>query len=400
MKILRKPIIKNIIICALAVTCALLAIRLWFGNFLIHGLFPGEPVVAASPAHQRMAGSMVESAKMAISLDGDGHKYEMIYSSLSSHLAWRISVRALSALIDEGSFDRSGTLDEGAKAQIFSYDNIAIQYNFSMPTGFFREQFGQRPGFLSSVFGSFETLVISPRQGGISFFFVSGANGGENGVFHVFTLDDSQIYEDIQYIFTQNTPMAENDNMDYHIRHGMEFVPIWGDDLIISWQNPIGEQMLHADVRPFVLFFFPNPAVASYGVTINGVYTYHDSTRVVKFYPNNVVEANALPSTRPSGTVSLASSLLAALDMLDRDSPANDVILAGYSVGPAVGQWNFYFDYIVGGRPISIREIEDIADTGVLNYAVEIRVINNAVVQYRRLMLSFFEDISYEYRES
>jgi hypothetical protein len=387
--------IKNIIICALAVTCALLTIRLWFGNFLIHGLFPGEPVVAASPAHQRMAGGMVETGKMAVSLDDGGERYEMVYSSLSAHLAWGISARALSALIDEGSFDHSGTLDEAAKVQIFSHNNIVIQYNFSMPTGFFREQFGQRPGFLSSVFGSFETLVIAPRQGIINFFFVSGANGGEdgNGMFHVFTLDDSQIYDDVRYLFAQRAEEAEKGSPDYHIRRGLEFVPTWEDDFKIVWQNPIGEQMLHADVRPFVLFFFPNPAVASYGVTINGVYTYQDSVRVVKFYPNNIVEANALPNTRPSGTVSLGSSLLAALDMLDRDNPANDVILAGYSLGPAEGQWNFYFDYVAGGRPITISEIEGIVDTGALSHAVEIRVINNAVVQYRRLMLDFFEGI-------
>ena len=383
MRILRKPFIKSIIICALAAICAMLTIRLWFGNFLIHGLFPGEPVVAASPAHQRMAGSMIESAKMAVSLDDTGQKYEVFYSGLSEHLAWEFSANALSALIDEGSFSRSGVPDEAALAEIFSLDNIVIQYNFSMPAGFFREQFGQRPGFLSSVFSGFETLVIAPRHGVINFFFISS----ENDTLHVFTHSDMQIYDDLRDFFGRRAEMAEDEGINHHIREGMKFVPARDDDLVVSWNNPIGEQTFR-NVRPFVLFFFPNPAVASDGITINGVYTYMDNSRVVKFYPNNIVEANALLNTRPMGTASLASSLLAALDMLERDNPTNDVFLTGYSAGPEEGQWSFYFDYIVGGRPMSI---DGNVDNDILSHAVEISVINNTVVQYRRLILDFFE---------
>jgi len=368
----RLPMIKNIIICALAITCALLTVRLWFGNLLIHGLFPGEPVVAASPAHQRMAGDMVQSARMTVNFSAGG--YQVVYSNLPAHEAWRISMQALSALIDEGSFERSAVLSEAVRVELFSRDNIVVEYNFAMSTSFFREQFGQRPGFLSSVFSSFETLIITPAPAGVDFYFISN----ESGMLHVFTLDNAIIFDELREYLAQ------------------EPEPVHSLDFVIRWRNPIGEQMLHGTVRPFVLFFFPNPAVASDGVTINGVYTYTDNTRVVKFYPNNVVEYNAMMATSPSGTVSLASSLLAALDMLDRDrasmvslgNPMNDVFLVGHSVGPEVGQWNFYFDYIVGGRPMELGD-----DVEILNHAVEIRVINNAVVQYRRLMLNFYEGL-------
>jgi len=371
----RLPMIKNIIICALAITCALLTVRLWFGNLLIQGLFPGEPVVAASPAHQRMAGEMVGSARMTVSFGAEG--YEVVYSNLPAHEAWRISMRALSALIDEGSFLRSAEishLDRGWLIDVASQSYITVEYNFAMPTGFFREQFGQRPGFLSSVFSSFETLIIRPGWDGVDFYFISN----ESGMAHVFTLDNAVIFDELREYLAQEPEPA----------HDLDFV--------VHTRNPIGEQMLHGTVRPFVLFFFPNPAVASDGVTVNGVYTYTDNARVVKFYPNNVVEYNAMMATSPSGTVSLASSLLAALDMLDRDrasmvslgNPMNDVFLVGHSVGPEVGQWNFYFDYILGGRPM---ELDD--DVEILNHAVEIRVINNAVVQYKRLMLNFYEGL-------
>ena len=375
--------IKNLIICALSVTCAILTVRLWFGNFLIHGLFPGDPLVAASPAHQRMAQEMIESGKMTVNFDGTDESYELsykvVYSGIREHAAWEISTRAISALIDEGGFDRSGALDGTVLNEISARNNIVIQYNFAMPTSFFREQFGQRPGFLSSVFSDFDTLAISPNQGAINFYFISN----ENMMFHAFILSNGQIYNDFSDYFVQGPQYASS--------------PSPSNNLFIRSHNPIdpiGGQMLHGTVRPFVLFFFPNPAVASEGVTVNGVYTYMDNARVVKFYPNNVVEYNALLNTRPSGTVSLASSLLAALDMLDRDrasmqtlgEPMNDVFLTGYSIGPAEGQWNFYFNYIAGGRPMDIDD-----DIGILSHAVEIRVINNSVLQYRRLVLNFLE---------
>jgi len=313
---------------------------------------------------------MIESAKMTVNFDGD--TAEIVHSGLAAHEAWQIGARAISELINEGEHDRSGTLDAVAKAEIFAGDYIATQYSFAMPTSFFREQFGQRPGFLSSVFGDFETLLITPRHGYVGFYFISE----QSDMFHAFTLNSWHVYSEF---------------LDY-FAHGPGL--LWAHDFEIRSESPIGEQLLHANVREFVLFFFPNPAVASEGVTINGVYTYMDNARVVKFYPNNMVEYNALAAVQPQGTVSLASSLLAALDMLAADRvsmltngtgmPMNDTFLVGYSEGPAEGQWNFYFDYYLSGKFI------DIYDIGTLNHAVEIRVINNSVVQYRRLMLNFY----------
>jgi len=339
-----------------------------------------------------MSAAMIETAKITIVFGDDENYRKEVFSGLPDNEAWNISVRAISGLINEGSFDLSGTLTEAMRAEIFSTSSIVIEYSFSMPTSFFREQFGQRPGFLSSVFGSFERLVILPNEGAIQFFFISGDNDGQDGTFHAFLLADAMIYDAFEELFLQK-------------HQDIKELYVIAPSYRIFSSNPIGEQlqMLHVDVRPFVLFFFPNPAAASMGTTINGVYTYMDSSRVVKFYPNNVVEYNALPNISPSGTVSLASSLLAALDMLDRDkaamlargNPMNDVFLAGYSTGPMEGQWNFYFNYVVGRR---IMEVCNDIDSGILNHAAEIQILNNEVLQYRRLMLNFYEGVVYEYR--
>jgi len=381
---MKMPIIKNIIICALAAACALLTSRLWFGSFFDDGLFYAMPIAAASMADHRMSTAMAESAKVAISIDGQ--RYEVVHSNLQQEDAWQLSRRAISALINEGTAGSSGTIDEDSLADIFGVQSIVIQYNFSMPTGFFREQFGQRPGFLSSVFSNFETLVISPKQDVITFFFINSATGA----FHTFSLQNTQIYNDFRDFFAGS---AKEEHLPYHIRYGVEFLPALDEALIMEARNPIGNQLLLADVRPFVDFFFPNPAIMN-EITVDGVYTYHDNFRIVKFYPSNIVEYNALLGASSSSVASFASSFLAALDMLDKDianmqarrTEMNDVFFVGYSVGPREGQWNFYFDYVVAGGIVTIGD-----DIGILNHAVEVRVVNNDIMQYRRLMLYFSE---------
>jgi len=346
------------------------------------------PIVAASMADHRMSPGMVESAKMAVSLDGQ--RYEVVYGSLSQQPGWQLSGRAISALINEGTAGTSGTVDEDSLAEIFDGQNVVIQYNFSMPAGFFREHFGQRPGFLSSVFSNFETLVISPDEDNINFFFINSAAGA----FHMFSLQDAQTYYDLRGFFAEK---AENENGMHHIRCGVDFVPAREEYLEIEGQNPIGNQLLLADVRPFVEFFFPNPAAMD-EVTIDGIYTYQDNFRIVKFYPSNIVEYNALLGASSSSAASFASSFLAALDMLDRDmanmqareTAMNDVFLVGHSVGPRDGQWNFYFDYVASGRLVPIGD-----DVGILSHAVEVRVVGNTVMQYRRLMMYFFESAGF-----
>ena len=378
------PIIKNIIICVLAVTCALLTARLWFGSFFDDDIFSAMPIAAASMAGHRMSDAMVESAKVAVSLDGQ--IYEIAYSNLHQEPVWQLSTRAISALINEGTAGSSGIIDGDSLAEIFEAQNIVIQYNFSMPTGFFREQFGQRPGFLSSIFTNFETLVISPAHDGVTFFFINSSSGS----FHTFSLQSPQIYYDFHNLFAEN---AENEHHAYHIRYGVEFLPVRDEALVMEARNPIGDRLLLADVRPFVDFFFPNPAIMD-EITVDGIYTYHDNFRIVKFYPSNIVEYNALLSASSSSAASFTSSFLAALDMLDRDAAnmqarrteMNDVFFVGYSIGPREGQWNFYFDYVGPGGLITMGDY-----TGILEHAVEVRVVNNTVMQYRRLMMYFSE---------
>ena len=393
---IKMPIIKNIIICALALVCALLTIRLWFGDIPVHGLFYLAPAQAASQLAHPMAPEIITSARLEVSINNQNQDDNQnqnqnqnqpqtittIYSNLKDRQAWQTATQAISALIDEGSFSHTTTTPPPAKKI------ITIHYNFPMSSSFFREFFGQRPGFLSSIFTSFNTLTISPTAYGASFTFSSfSSNGGEYN-HHIFNIENTQINNDLTALFeylqtqmNQTPPQALPQTTTPQI----------------TAKNPIDAPLLLHTVLPFIDFFFPNPANIGQSM-INGVYTYKDNFRVVKFYPNNIVQYTALQTQSPTTPPSLTSSLLAALNMLNRDkaamqargTPMNNVFLVGYSTDPIIGQWNFYFDYIASGQPIQIDlDTHHLSLTSQLSHPLQIQVTNNTVTSYTRLMLNF-----------
>ena len=360
--------IKNIIIVVLAVACAGLTVRLWFGGSPLEGFFTPAHVAAANPVSQRMAPCMIGAVRLGVNLRGE--EYIAVYGDVAGHEAWGLVARGLSGLIGEGVYSHTGAVEVGGMDRALNGDSIVLRYNFTMPASFFRENFGQRAGFLSSVFSGFNDLVIYPSYEDevIMFYFINHASGN----FHGFSLRKPGLLTEFVEFF-ENAGDAE-------------ILPR-GD---VSYENPIGELRL-STVENFIHFFFPNRAAIVSSV-INNVYTYRDNFRVVKFFHDNVVEYSALPG-RGVGAVNFTSSFLAALEMLDRDraamagleAPMNDTAFAGYRYLGG-GRFVFYFDYVVGGRPLDLEEC------GHRGHAVEVEVLNNTVVRYRRLMLNFERD--------
>jgi len=357
---MKKPMIKNLVIFVLVTACTILTIRLWFGDGLIQGVFlPSPVVVAADPlVHHPMARHMIESAVLSVS---NGDEYQTIYGIFDRHFTWDIITSATAALIGNGSFSHTGTLDDGALPSLGA--SIILQYNFAMPTGFFRENFGQRTGFLSSHFESFDMLVISSIDDIITFVFY----GRDDEEYHTFVLDDAEVLQELNYFLAQTLNKTAASE--------------------VFAVSPINDLRL-STVEEFIRFFFPNPAAIVVS-TINNVYTYHDNFRVVKFHPGNIVEYSSLAG-RGGGT-SFTSSFLAALEMVDRDrsamaaldAPMNDVVFTGYDQFD--DHWIFYFDYVAAGVPVPLTQHH------FLNHAIEISVADGHVVRYQRLLMQFFE---------
>lgn len=352
--------------------------------------------IAASPQNQVMMPAMVNLARLGISYDGEN--YNVFYSRGSGQDVWEAANLSIEGLISEGSHSISGAWDNlivydsetgDFVFSILPTPHIILQYNFAMPAGVFREGFaespGQRIGFLSNVFSSFETLIIAPGAEEIAFIFLSKASGN----FYVFLLENQEVLEHLTEFFTE---FYESSAPGRHVLRNGELAlnsAVYRQAIDVVVENPIGELLLLARVKDFIEFFFPNPAVISESV-VNGIYTYRDNFRVVRFYPNNVAEYSSLVD-RSAASGNFTSSFLAALHMVERDrnameslySPMNDIIFKSYHHDAASGQWTFYFDYVADNMPLVIGP--DFPQ----GPAIEVRVVNNTVVRYRRLMLNF-----------
>jgi len=377
---MKKSIVKNIIIGVLLATCAILAVRLWFGGMPVAAILP-VPVAQTQglvgSAHHPMARHMIESAVLEINMPNAGR--HVVHGDIANEQGWQFATTATSGLIRNGTHSHNGSLEDF----VMMGDSISIAYNFTMPTGFFREYFGQRAGFLSSVFAGFEGLFIARgTAGSLMFYFIN--NSGNT--FHAFVLTDEQIYADFTQFFAE-----------------FEAQPLYFDSpRLVAFEstNPIGE-LRRAIVQDFVSFFFPNPnaIVAS---TINNVYTYHDNLRVVKFYPNNIVKySTVINRGLNTGNVTFTTSFLAALDMVNRDrtamaalgTPMNPVAFVRYTNND--GHFTFYFEYVVDGEVLHLN-----GRFYPLQHAIEVEVTSNTVVRYRRLMLNFAAvevEAGYEY---
>jgi len=378
---MKKYMVKNVVLCLLVATCVTLTVRLWFGNGFFEGLFMASPVAAAAdPLNQPMAQVMARAATLGLSVDGKN--YHVFHGIFENHEVWGLVSPAVTALIGNGAFSHMGLLEENVPPGIEQGAHILIEYSFSMPTSFFRENFGQRSGFLSSHFGSFENLAIFHDNGIITFYFYTREH--ENANYHAFVLDNAEIYENFERFF-----VGFDDN--FQTRHVLDNAKLVlhddeADTREIRYASPIRELRL-STVEEFIRFFFPNPAAITTS-NVNNVYTYIDNFRAVKFHPGNIVEYSSLTSR---GNTSFDSAFLAALEMIDRDrasmeslgDPMNDVVLSGYY--HLDGQWTFYFDYVVDGLPMVLKH-------DFLYHAIEIDVTNNAVVRYQRLMMQFYTE--------
>lgn len=348
-------LIKNMVLLALAFVCLVLVARLWYGEFPPTALFPmveGGVNPGINPWDEASAVLMLTSARLHI--EAHGAEWS-VYAGLSSHAGWQLATAAVSQLIERGNFAEGDAIPLQGNA-------ITIGYNFPMPSTFFRENFGVRPGFLSSHFDDFEKLRIWPYGGGLYFLFTS-----ENNRNFVFALENTSLYEDFVDFFA-NTLYEEDINI--------------GLIGYIRYQSPI-DMLSLSSVNPHISFLFPNPAAINQA-SINGIFTFSDNLRVARFFPNHVVEFNSMPSQslrlNPNFDNDFTNSLLIAFDIISRDNLGNHIILSRYYYDAATGRWHFYFEYTMEYGIINLDE-----------YPLKIQTLHRDVVFYRRLMLNFFE---------
>lgn len=364
--------IKNVLLVLLTITCIVLVVRLWFGSFSMHDLLLVTPVSSPSdinPWDEAAAPLVIRSASVGVTVGGV--ECCLIFNNLVSRDEWLVSYSAIQRLIEEGVFVGSGSIGFEAFGYLLS-DYIVIRYNSPMPSGFFREYFGSRPGFLSSHFDNFDTIIIAPASDDlleVTFF------RGDD--FFSFELSSEFDFNEVVALLNNS---AENENVAQIRPNVVDYNPI--------------EDFSSESAAVHMSFFFPNQGQVTPNF-VNNILTYYDNRRVGRLFPGNIAEFTAIPNNR--GIDDYTRALLTAFDMINNDAmvqqaanentPKNEVILVGYEHNPVDGRHYFFFDYILGDEVLDLGEMGFLAQG--MRHALEINVIGREVVFYRRVMMRF-----------
>lgn len=352
-----KTILKNVLIVVLAVACGVLAVRVWFGSFSFAHVF-SSGTAQAQPFSGAMAGDaaasrLVTSARLSICPSHYG-RYNF-YGNIAQMPEWAYISTALGQLIESGNFSHYGALEDG------DYPHcgfILVEYNFNMDSTFFREYFGTRPGFLSSHFDYFNSLKITLLiNGDLEFIFITQEN------FYVFYLVAPALFETFDGIFSTDF-LAQQPTSSIYFASSITNMSLTG-------------------VREHIDYLFPsNPSEA----TINGIWTYSDNRRIARFFPSGIVEFNAIEYD-PGASSSFTQAFLVALAKASLNPNSNDIFLVSYHLNEQTNRWHFYFDFAFNAELIGIAYIMPY----YIGNALEIQVLGNQVVYYRRLLINFIE---------
>jgi len=351
-----KSTVKNVIIVILAVVCTALAVRVWFGSFSIGGIF-SEQLAGSTQAgawSDAAGAGLVVSARLGVSPDGQAMHY--FYGNLDDRGDWSYINFALRQLIEGGEFVRSGLL---AADRADPQGHLSISYNFAMPATFFRDFFGTRAGFLSYHFSHFSSLAIAPTQHGVlEFTFKTDSE------YFVFALTAPALYEGFQNILTGD----------------FEGMPVQA----VTWASSIAPMSL-GNVAGHISYLFPSAVSQS---TINGIWTYSDNFRIARFFPNDVLEFNSMPTNPTGAEVGFIEALLVAYELIVQSTVTNDVILSSYHFDADSSRWFFNFDYVLCCMVVDLAALLPNHE----GHALEIQVAGGEVLSYRRLMIILSEE--------
>jgi len=389
---------KNIILTLLVISCFALTFRLWFGSF-------SPAAVRVATAHPdpaidvpALTEIMIRPARI-ITTAHESNRFIITYADIDTAPEFILGQHVVADVLNRGGFAGSTAMDSSELAALFAGDIISFEYNFPMPSDVFGNFFDQRANLLSSNVSNFDTLVMSVEGSLLNVAFFNR----NQGMVHKFYVENDAMAAALAYLImqTESPPLLYRMSLICFpfIFDNITFIPDWQGDFVY---HPIYRQIpySHLDLRiieRFVAFLFPNPN-AIISSRINNVFTYRDSFRTVMFYPSNVLVYNTTNRRTPDTAVNFTSSYLAALNMIERDRASmealgaamNQVFMSGYRHIPGSDEWIFFFDYISNNLPI--RFSEEFAQEIVLANGIEVRVRENTVVHYRRLLLNFTPD--------
>ena len=301
---------------------------------------------------------------------------------------------AISSALKEGVYLDTRGLDY---AEVFNGPGYIYEYSFNMPLTVFSSIFG-RPGF-SDKLEYINSVVFLPP----------GADGDET---HVWMLDEVNMIMSGYAVKSTLLPVSANPE-EFYQEILFESSVLSAYDLseknifiarfmengykypTVSIINPYVEgELLMGAIEQKVNVFFENPS-AKLSFMGDNVYTYSDAKTVVKYFQNDVLEYSNYQAG--GGDSGILKSFGTALGFIKSDSfIQNEYYLADFAQED--DEYVFYFDFVVNNFPLVLPDEYKSSkiQSGALaiKHAIEIKVKEGNVVNYRKIVYNFMKDAS------
>jgi len=380
------PLLKSILILALAALAVFQVHRLWLVDLTNRnfGLYLQARFPPAAPDGQ---GAFARPFRV-ISGVGDG-AFRVMYSEIEGSDEWVFGERALDAVLQRGTFRQTRELPLNEPILIF-------EYAFDMCAEKFTQAFGRRRsvGLLTDVgIDTFTGVAVVPPQ--------PVAEGiGTSESLRVFFIGEEYVWEFLHtgYDFAFDIEPVDSARMHF-VNRGYGFVPFtplsgFSYTAVVvhnPLQNPHGIFTL-SHMRSRVEHLFDNPATIIPGVTLDNIYTFSNRNAMVRYLENSVLE---YISYRTVGRASdnFFADFSAALAFISNDTGViNETFLQQHgSLGRA---HVFWFNYVIDNRPLvwASEWYTGLRCGDPLLAAIEVTVEQGRVVRYRRLAYNFVSD--------
>ncbi len=374
---------KNLTITLLILLAVYQTNKLWFEGFSSHNFFYS----ILENGYERGSDSNTESEIEYIAVNNGGGRYLLTYDN-NSMVQIRLNLkRAANAVVGKGSFSR---LDKDELKEYLKSRCIVIHYDFDMDRFTFKSIYGSEP----EIYKGFDNCLFN----------VTGTNGIRITLFSSNTLEgvvyELNEYSDIQSIseimdagriIEGSRYYVSSVQNNYNVFVGNEFIPAQTGETYyynISEDNPVKENGV-TDVTALDSYannYFENP-VLKWSSMDGNTYIFSDERRVVKYYPNNVMEYKAYYGyNNNEKDFDFAENLSAAEDFLSNDvNLKNEVYLTGYYTLDNIT--TFYFDYKLDNFTLSLSESMK-KKTG-LKSIVEVTVENGHATGCRRYIADY-----------
>ena len=377
--------LKNTIIVVLLALSVFLASQLWFENL------PSITLFKLNQAEVVELQNFVLPQRLITNFGGNNFKIQ--YNDLTSSSQIFECDTALEYVLKKGRFVKNAEIDYENLLKKRSY---IYEYPFPMPSKVFTEAFGDSGGFLTSRVTFFDSILIIPdtESDKLNVLFVDESAG----LFYEYEAAEANMANSIHLSIIVREADKDSDEIHYVSSKLSKFnmfidntyIPIRDNqDLIytsILAVNPYveREKLLNA-IEKNVDVFFDNPSLKQSGLSTNGVFTYSDEDRVVKYYPSDVLEYINYESQDPKSS-DLIQDYAAAFGFIMKDEAVlNDFFLAGYDIDGV--QTTFYFDPAINNLPIMLTP----AMKNLINmeHFIEVTVQKGNVVRYKKLVHYF-----------